>query len=242
MICKNHQDTSRCAADLVAELFAKKPEMTVTFAAGDTPFFCYRELIRRQNNGELQLDRARYIGLDEWVGLGPDTEGSCIASMNRGYYHPAGIPGKRIVAFDGLTADLDAEIERMREYLRQYPLDLAVLGVGVNGHVGFNEPGITTTGDFSLVPLSTSTQAVGRKYFMGKRTPARGATITLQALMRAERVIILATGAGKRDAVAGIWAKDAVLPASAFTVHPGACYLFDEEASAPFTVTESAAP
>ena len=231
VICKNHQEASRYAADLVAGVLAQKPESTVTFASGDTPSDCYRELVRRQEAGELRLDRARYIGLDEWVGLGPQDEGSCIASMNKAYFHPAGIPRENILAFDGRSLDPGEETLRMQGILQRWPLELAVLGVGVNGHVGFNEPEAALPGEFSLVALSDTTQRVGRKYFAGRATPLQGATITLQALARAGRVVILATGGAKREAVSGVLAGRKDLPVCAFLEHPGAFYVLDEEAA-----------
>ncbi len=231
IVCKDHLAASRYAADLAAKAFAEKLDLTLTFAAGDTPMACYRELIQRRDEGALRLDLARYIGLDEWVGLGPETDGSCIASMNRGFYHPAGISAERIAAFDGLCADVAGEAERMRGFLRDHPLELAVLGVGVNGHIGFNEPGVPLDGDFSLVPLSETTQRVGKKYFGGNATPTQGATITLHALQKAKRVIVIATGANKREAVAGVLAKRTDLPVCAFLEHPGAVYVFDEAAA-----------
>ena len=228
--CKNHLEASQYAADLIAAAFAKKPDLTVTFAAGDTPFACYRELLGRQAAGNVQLTSARYIGLDEWMGLGPNDEGSCIFCMNQGYYQPAGIPKEQMFVFDGLTKELDVELARMRKVLDEHPLDLAVLGIGVNGHIGFNEPGVPTTGKFSFVPLSESTQQVGKKYFSGRNTPTGGATITLEALQQAETVVILATGKTKRDAVRAIVEGSSELPACAFLNHPNVHYVFDEEA------------
>jgi 6-phosphogluconolactonase/glucosamine-6-phosphate isomerase/deaminase len=230
-ICKNHEGASHFAAGLAAEAFVEKPHLAVTFAAGDTPFACYGELIRRQEAGALRLDKALYIGLDEWLGLGPGDEGSCIAAMRRGYYAPAGVPMDRIKAFNGLCQDVGAEVRRMGERLEAHPLDLAVLGVGVNGHIGFNEPGVPAAGDFSLVPLSDTTQRVGRKYFGGGPTPREGATITLRALLRAKRVVILATGISKQAAVQSVLAGREDLPLCAFLEHPGCSYVFDEEAA-----------
>ncbi len=231
VICKDHAAASLYAADLVEKAFQNKPELTVTFAAGDTPFACYQELIRRQESGGVTLSKARYIGLDEWVGLGPETDGSCIACMGQGYYGPAGIPEERITAFRGKAADLDAEVARMRNALREQPLELAVLGIGVNGHVGFNEPDTATTGDFSLVPLSETTKTVGKKYFAGKDTPTQGATITLQALKKASQVVIIATGANKQEAVKAILDGRADLPVCAFLDHPQVVFVFDEAAA-----------
>ncbi|MDL2323611.1 6-phosphogluconolactonase [Ruminococcaceae bacterium OttesenSCG-928-A16] len=230
VICKNHQEASLYAAKLAAAEFAQNPGLTATFAAGDTPFSCYHSLIQKQQNEGLQLNLAQYIGLDEWIGLGPNDEGSCLHYMNKGYYWPAGIPQQQINAFDGRAKNIDAELIRMREILHENPLDLAILGVGVNGHIGFNEPGIPTSGDFSLVALSETTQTVGRKYFAGKHTPQQGATITLQALKKARRIIIIATGTSKKAAATSILAGQHTLPVGAFAGHAGTCYVFDEQA------------
>lgn len=231
VICKDHEAASRYAADLVAKAFLAKPELTVTFAAGDTPFACYKELIHQQEAGKLVLTRAQYMGLDEWVGLGPETPGSCIASMNEGFYHPAGIPRERINAFDGKANHIPDEALRMQKALEAHPLELAMLGVGVNGHIGFNEPGPAAQGDFSLVELSETTQSVGRKYFGGQATPTQGATITLGALGKAHTLVILATGENKRQAMAPVLAGQGDLPVCAFLDHPGAVYVLDEAAA-----------
>ncbi len=232
LIEKNHETASARAADIIAAALAAKPELTVTFAAGDTPLACYRLLIARQRAGELELRNAHYIGLDEWIGLGPDDAGSCIEVMNRSYYGPAGIPRSRIDCFDGRRVDADAEAGRMCGVLAQTGgLDLAVLGVGVNGHIGFNEPDTATQGDFSLVPLSETTQTVGRKYFGGGATPTRGATITLDALKKAKTILVIATGEKKQKAAADVLDEVGALPVGAFLDHPGAVYIFDESAA-----------
>lgn len=230
IITRNHEEACALAAEKAAEKFKECPETAATFAAGDTPLTCYARLIEMQGRGEVDLRRAWFIGLDEWRGLGPFDAGSCIETMNRSFYVPAGISRERIFVFDGLAADAEAEAVRMCGVLSG-GLGLAVLGVGINGHIGFNEPGFAAEKDFSLVSLSESTINVGRKYFGGKDAPVMGATITLNALVRADRVIIIATGANKRDAVKSIMAGSAVLPAGAFLEHPGACYIFDEESA-----------
>lgn len=119
----------------------------------------------------------------------------------------------------------------MNQLLADSPIQLAVLGVGVNGHVGFNEPGLSLDGEYSLLPLSESTQQVGKKYFGGRDTPKMGATTTLHALQRASTVVILATGEKKRAAVAEILSGNCALPVGAFLDHPGAVYIFDNAAA-----------
>ena len=232
LIEKDHEAASARAAQIVAEKMLETPGMNATFAAGNTPLACYEKLIERQTAGELDLRAARYIGLDEWIGLGPDNVGSCIETMNTSFYGPAGIPRDHIEFFNGLCADPGAEAKRMCGVFAQAGgIDLTVLGVGVNGHIGFNEPGLVTQGDFSLVPLSETTQTVGRKYFGGGATPKDGATMTLDALKKAKTVVVIATGENKRAAVAGILAGKSDLPVGAFLDHPGAVYVFDEAAA-----------
>lgn len=232
LIEKDHATASAAAADIIASALVENPELTATFAAGDTPFACYAQLIARQQRGELQLGRTRYIGLDEWVGLGPKDTGSCIETMQRGYYGPAGVPDANIAYYDGRAADPQQEALRMAELLANTGgLDLAVLGVGVNGHIGFNEPGPEAAGDFAVVPLSDTTQTVGKKYFGGRATPTQGATLTLQALRGAARVVVLATGAAKQPVVSALLAGNRTLPLAAFCEHPGAYYILDSQSA-----------
>lgn len=225
----DHMAASVRAAEILTDALKADPEMIVTFAAGATPLECYRLLAELQREGKTELRRATYVGLDEWIGLGPEDAGSCIETMNTAYYIPAGIPWERIVYFDGRCRDPEAEARRVSGQIRELGgIDLAVLGVGVNGHIGFNEPDVSLRGEFSLVSLSKTTQTVGRKYFNGGQTPQKGATITLETLKQAKTVIVIATGENKRQAATHILAEDGTLPAGAFLNHPNAWYIFDK--------------
>lgn len=110
---KDHMAASVRAAEILAEKLRDNPESNVTFAAGNTPLDCYRLLIEWQREGRVDLRRACYIGLDEWIGLGPEDEGSCIQTMNSVCCHPAGIPRERIFCFDGCCPDPQKEARRM---------------------------------------------------------------------------------------------------------------------------------
>lgn len=232
LIEKDHQAASALAAKLIAGKLMENPRMKVTFAAGFTPLECYKLLIGQQREGKVKLDQAYYVGLDEWIGLGPKDVGSCIETMNSAYYVPAGISPAQIAYFDGLCEDPKAEERRMCNVIADIGgIDLAVVGVGVNGHIGFNEPDTALQGDFSLVPLSETTQTVGMKYFNGSRTPKEGATMTLHALKRAKTVIVIATGEKKRAVAGQILTGKCDLPVGAFLEHPDAYYIFDSLAA-----------
>ena len=221
-------DAANEAARLIAAHITAKRGALVTLAAGFTPLAAYRELVAMQSRGEVNLTSARYVGLDEWVGLGENDEGSCIFTMNGAFYKPAGIPKDNIRVFDGTAKEAFVAAQALNTYMEaSNGLSLAVLGIGINGHVGFNEPNSPLGGLFSLTPLSAVTQEVGRKYFSGNATPQAGATLTLNALMAAKQVILIATGTHKREIAKAILAGEISLPAAAFLSHPGATYIFD---------------
>ena len=221
-------DAAKEASRLIAAHITAKRGALVTLAAGFTPLAAYQELVAMQSRGQVDLTSARYVGLDEWVGLGENDKGSCIFTMNGAFYQPAGIPKENIRVFDGTAKDVCAEAQALNAYMEASEgLSLAVLGIGINGHVGFNEPGNPLRGQFSLTPLSAVTQAVGRKYFSGKVAPKTGATLTLNALMAAKHIVLIATGAHKREIIKTVLAGESSLPAAAFLNHPGAIYIFD---------------
>lgn len=221
-------EAAREASRLIAAHINAKRDALVTLAAGFTPLAAYQELVAMQSRGLVDLTSARYVGLDEWVGLGENDEGSCIFTMNGAFYQPAGIPKENICVFDGTAKDICAEAQAINAYVEAIGgLSLAVLGIGMNGHVGFNEPGNPLEGQFSLTPLSAVTQAAGRKYFFGNAAPKTGATLTLNALMAAKHSILIATGAHKREITKAVLAGESSLPAAAFLNHPGAVYIFD---------------
>ncbi len=224
----DHAAASRYAADWLAGRISDCPTLTATLAAGDTPLLAYQLLIEKARTNHIPLDRMQFIGLDEWIGLGPADAGSCIETLTREFYGPAGIPADNIDYFDGRAADPALEVQRVCDRIAESGgIDLIVVGVGVNGHIGFNEPGDCLTGAFSLVTLSETTLEVGRKYFGGGAAPETGATMTLETIRQAKNILIFATGERKRDAVQTILRAESGCPAAAFCNLPQAVYLFD---------------
>ncbi len=205
--CSSNEAAACETALRIARHFEARPGALVAPAAGFTPLAAYGKLALMAKKGEADPASMRYIGLD-----------AC------------GVPPERIRAFDGLAEDPAQEARAMDAYLASAGgLSLAVLGIGLNGHVGFNEPGRPLPGLFSLTELSETTVSAGRKYFGGRPVPTRGATVTLAALMAAEEVLLVATGAHKREIVRAVLAG-ADVPAAKFLAHPNAVYIFDAEA------------
>jgi glucosamine-6-phosphate deaminase len=237
LILPDAASVARAAADRVAALLARTPAAALGLAAGATPLAAYADLIARHRAGTIDLSRATAFGLDEYLGIGPDHPASCAFTLRRNLIEPAGIPEARVHLLDGLHAgDLAAHCaEHERAIATAGGIDLQILGLGVNGHIGFNEPGSGLAGPTRAVGLRAATRATNRPIFapLGEEVPRAALTMGISTILAARRILLLATGATKADAVArmaegpvGAW-----IPASALQLHPDATLLLDEAAA-----------
>jgi 6-phosphogluconolactonase/Glucosamine-6-phosphate isomerase/deaminase len=235
-IATDHQELSRETARQAAAFIRENPGSLLCLAAGDTPLGAFAELIKMQAAGEVDLSSVFYAGLDEWVGLGPLDKGSCRQVMGDNFYAPAGIPSSRIHIFDGLAALADpaAECAAMDAWLAaRGGIGLTLLGVGMNGHIGFNEPNTPRSASALVVPLDETTRAVGVKYFDKPQPMESGITIGLDALRAARRVLVMASGAKKAPIIQRAFhtAPTPACPASLLQGHSDLTLLLDKGAA-----------
>ncbi len=231
----DHSTLSEAVASSIATWINGNPGALLCLAAGDTPLDAYRRLIEMQQQRLVNLASVYYVGLDEWVGLGYDDRGSCIQVMRDAFYAPAGIPGQRIVVFDGF-GDPGRECARVGEWIARHGgIDLTVLGVGMNGHIGFNEPDDIGSEDAPchVAQLDETTRRVSAKYFGEPRAVAQGMTVSISALKQTAKVILMA---GARE-TAPITARlsstvpTPALPVSLLRDHPDIEVLLDRAAA-----------
>ncbi len=242
IVKKDHEEISRTVAEHIAAFINKNPGSLINLAAGDTPLRAYEKLIELQRDGGVDLSSAYYVGLDEWVGLGYAVRGSCAQVMQDGFYRPAGIDPSRICAFDG-TADVKGECEKVSDFISAHGgIGLTVLGVGMNGHIGFNEPryvcdDTNESGDAEeivglcrIVTLDEVTRAVSVKYFDSPQPVKQGVTVSLETLVGARQVILMATGAKKSEIMNRVinGEKSEAVPASMLKDHQGLVVCVDE--------------
>lgn len=232
IIADDYSELSRQTAQMISAFIQDNPNSLLCLAAGDTPLGTFAQLIKMQETGEVNLSSVYYAGLDEWVGLGQNDKGSCKQVMFDNFYTPARIPPARIHVFDGLK-DPDAECRAMNQWLADKgPLALALLGVGMNGHVGFNEPNGPDCDGAIVVPLDEVTKAVSVKYF-GKEIPVTiGVTIGLSTLQKAQKVLVMASGEKKASVIKAAFFDAPTLanPASMLQTHSGLVLLLDKAA------------
>ena len=211
-------------ADRLEECLRPIPRPLFCPASGDTPATLYSELLRRAVDRRLEMREWSFVGLDEWVGMNGGDEGSCRYYLHRGLFHPLHVPPGRICFFDGRAADLENECAEAERFIAQCGrIDIAILGIGPNGHVAMNEPGSDPAGRSHVSMLHPATRETGQKYFSGTRVLERGITLGLGTLLEAHHIFLLAIGEKKagiiRQALEG--PITAELPASLLRNHPG---------------------
>ena len=225
---------SRQAALRIAEQVRRKPEAVLTLAGGETPLGTFRELVALTRRGEVSFEQSRFISLDEWVGLDARDEGSCRHTLETYLFAPLGLHQDQVHFFDGLHPDLQAECERMNRRVAEYGgVDLMLLGIGMNGHLGFNEPGCSVDSLAYVAELDAVTQSVSGKYFSTPRRLTAGITLGMKQIVEAGEVILLASGDRKADILYRMMTGPigAQLPASWLRLHPRAALYADRPAA-----------
>ena len=199
-ICDNYREMSQKAASLTAGVISADRESLISFPAGDTPLGMIEEFTGMVNSGEADISRTRFISLDEWLSLGPDDEGSCAWFIQTRLLQKLKKPFLDTCIINGQAEDPAAECGRIDAFIEENgPLDLSVLGIGLNGHLGFNEEGVDFKLGAHVNPLSDTTKSVMHKYFPKKHNLDYGITQGLSQIMAAKQVILIASGVHKAD-------------------------------------------
>ncbi|MFY0544112.1 glucosamine-6-phosphate deaminase [Brevibacillus sp. H7] len=231
----SYDEMSKSIAQSIIDFLREKPNALICLPGGNTPLGTYRELVTAAKAGRIDFSRATFVGLDEWVGLGIEDEGSCQHFLYHELFHPLGIKESQIHFFDAKADDLAAECRRIDEVIfRHGSLDLIMLGLGVNGHLGFNEPGVSFENYSHVIDLDNVTKTVGQKYFKEQKELTQGITLGIKHIMEAKKVILAADGPKKAEAVQRAIQGEVTpsMPASVLQTHPNAHFFFDKLAYA----------
>lgn len=234
VVCKDYEEMSRRAAEIVAEQVKKRPDGLISFPGGDTPLGMVHVFADMVNEGKVDISRTHYVSLDEWVGLSNEDEGSCGLFNQQNLLFRLQHPFAGTHIINGAAEDIESERVALNDYISQYgPLNVSVLGIGMNGHLGFNENGVDFDLDAHIIPLSETTLKVMTKYFGEKFHPTHGISQGIRQIMAAKTVILIANGAHKAEilkkAVHGPVTNE--VPASVLQNHPN-CYVVADEAAA----------
>lgn len=197
---KNYEALSQAAAEQVEKLLAEKPDAVLCLPSGSTPLGMFKILAEKSKAGEVDFTKCTFVGLDEWVGMGPDDQGSCRYWIDRSFLEPIGFRDDQIIYFDAKSNDLPSECERINQAIAELSgLDLMVLGVGMNGHLALNEPGTSFDSYAHVSTLDRITAIVGQKYFLEETPLTQGITLGLRHAREARQLIVMASGRFKAD-------------------------------------------
>ncbi|HXT97218.1 MAG TPA: glucosamine-6-phosphate deaminase [Polyangia bacterium] len=222
------------AARIVARILRGKPDAALALPTGSTPRGIYAELSRLHREEGLSFARASAFSLDEYVGIPPDHPGAFRRALEEALYRQVDLPAARVHAPDGQAADLPAACARYEaEIAAAGGLDLALLGLGTDGHVAFNEPTSSLGSRTRLKTLAEETRAANQPAFGGAPVPHHALTVGIATILEARRCLLVAFGGAKAAAVAKLieGPLTAFVPASALQLHPHATVIVDEAAA-----------
>jgi glucosamine-6-phosphate deaminase len=221
-------------AGLVADAIREEPEMTILAATGETPMGIYARLADVARRGELDTSRLHVAQLDEYAGVARADRRSLFGWMRGAVLEPLGIHGDRTVRLDGEAADLGAACRAYDAAVAGLGgIGLAILGLGPNGHLGFNEPPSPAGAPTRPVPLAPeSVESNARYWGSADEVPRLALTAGMSTILGARRVLLVVSGAHKRPIVARLLGSnpDPRLPASHLHAHPAAILLADRAA------------
>ena len=233
---KDYETMSRKAADLIAAQVILKPRCVLGLATGSSPIDVYKNLILKYKAGDLDFSEVHTVNLDEYVGLEGTDPNSYRYFMNAYLFDHINIDKFSTHVEDGMAKDPEEECARYEALIRSLGgVDLQLLGIGNNGHIGFNEPADSFARGTHLENLTESTiQANSRLFESIDQVPRKALTMGIQTIMHAEKILLIASGSAKADAMRDSFFGEITprVPASALQLHHDVTVVADEEALA----------
>ena len=231
---KDYEEMSRKAAGIVSAQIIMKPDCVLGLATGSTPVGLYKQLIEWYRNGDLDFSGVRTVNLDEYKGISRENDQSYYYFMHQNLFDHVNIPAGNTHLPDGMEPDSEKECRRYEELIQSMgSVDLQLLGIGHNGHIGFNEPADAFDKLVHCVNLTQSTIEANKRFFASaKEVPRQAYTMGIQTIIRSKNILIIANGEGKADIV-----RDAffgpitpMVPASVLQLHNDVTLVADEAA------------
>jgi galactosamine-6-phosphate isomerase len=232
MVFPDHEALSRQAANWLVDRLRERPESLFCAASGSTPHRAYELFAAHREREPALFERMRLLKLDEWGGLPLDDPGTCETHLRRALVDPLSL-AERYTAFDA-RAFAAAECARVAGWLRQHgPIDVCLLGLGLNGHLGFNEPAEFLQPHAHVAKLS-ETSLAHSMLTSGGHPPSHGLTLGMADLLQSRRVLLLVSGEAKRQPLAELLREEITtrFPASFLHLHADVTLFCDEGARA----------
>ena len=235
IIQPDEKAASSLAARIVVQVIKRKGDCVLGLATGNTPLLLYKELIRLHKKGELDFERVTTFNLDEYVGLPPSHPASYNSYMWENFFNHINIPKHRVHIPDGLAPDIPAFCKQYEGNIRAAGgIDIQVLGIGTDGHIGFNEPSSSLASRTRIKTLTRQTRKDNASFFGGEEhVPHHVITMGVGTIMESRKCLLLAFGKKKAEAVVNMVEGPitAMVPASILQMHPETIVIIDEAAA-----------
>lgn len=236
VICKasDYKDLSRKAANIIAAQMILKPDCTLGLATGSSPVGTYEQLIERFKDGDLDFSRITSVNLDEYKGLAPDNDQSYRYFMNTNLFNHVNIDKAHTFVPDGLEPDAGKACREYDDIIENVGgIDLQLLGLGHNGHIGFNEPADSFSKGTNCVDLTESTIEANKRFFESEAdVPRQAYTMGIRTIMLAKKILVVVSGKDKAEILKKVVCGPVTpkVPASVLQLHPDVTIVADSEA------------
>ncbi|MCM3588231.1 glucosamine-6-phosphate deaminase [Mesobacillus maritimus] len=231
---KNYEEMSQKAAEILLDKVRQSPKMNLGLATGGTPVGLYRELVQDHQQNGTSYTQVKTFNLDEYVGLSGDDPNSYRSYMNEKLFNHVDLPRESTFIPRGDTNNPGQECTDYEALLKNHGgVDLQILGIGSNGHIGFNEPGTSFQSETHVIELTASTREANARYFNSlDEVPTHAITMGIASIMRSKEILLLVSGESKREALAQLMEGEVNenFPASILKTHPCVTIIADEAA------------
>jgi len=233
-VTKDYQTMSRKAANILSAQVILNPSSVLGLATGSTPVGMYQQLIAWYKKDDLDFSQVRTVNLDEYVGLAPNHDQSYRYFMQTNFFDHINISPDNTNLPNGQAADLAAECRRYNQVIQSLGgIDVQLLGMGHNGHIGFNEPGEAFELETHVVDLTQRTIEANARFFASPdEVPRQALTMGIKSIMQARQILVVVSGADKAGAVKAALAGPVTpkVPDSILQMHPNVVLVADEAA------------
>jgi len=228
----NYDELSKKAANIIAAQVISKPNCVLGLATGSTPLGTYEKLAEYNKAGDVDFSQVTSVNLDEYQGLKGDNDQSYRYFMDNNLFNKINIDKNKTFVPDGCATDLAEEGKHYDELIKSLGgIDLQLLGIGLDGHIGFNEPDEVFVGETHEVALDESTIEANARFFASKdEVPERAITMGMMSIMQAKKILLIANGKNKKDIVEKSFKGPITprVPASILQLHPDVTVIFSE--------------
>ena len=231
---QDYQSMSRKAANILSAHVILKPDSVLGLATGSTPIGMYKQLIEWYNKGDIDFSQVHTVNLDEYLGLAPTHDQSYRYFMQANLFDHVNVPPENTNVPNGLAPDPEAECARYNQVIAGLGgIDVQVLGMGHNGHIGFNEPEEAFELETHVVDLTDNTIDANARFFASRdEVPRQAITIGIKSIMQARHILVVVSGTDKAEIVKKAFFGHVTpkVPASILQMHPHVSLVADEAA------------